>query len=66
MSALRDRRKVSNIGPINVDHERLLNQLKQGLRAHHQAIEELEGVLLEFEEMLSSSGEALLICARKM
>jgi len=49
-----------------VDHERLLNQLKQGLRAHHQAIEELEGVLLEFEEMLSSSGEALLICARKM
>ncbi len=49
VSALRDSRKVSRIGPINVDHERSLNQLKQ-------ALEELESALLEFEEML---------CARK-
>ena len=59
MSALRDRRKVSKIGPINVDHERSLNQLKQDLRAHHQAIEELAGVLLQFEEIISSSGEGV-------
>jgi hypothetical protein len=42
-----------------VDHERSLNQLKQDLRADHQAIEELAGVLLEFEEIISSSGEGV-------
>ena len=42
-----------------MDHERSLNQSKQDLQAHHQAIEELAGVLLEFEEIISSSGEGV-------
>ncbi len=39
-----------------MDHERSLNQLKQALQAHHQALKQLESALLEFEE--SISGEA--------
>ena len=57
VSALQDRRKVSRIGPIDVDHERALKQLKQVVPAHHQALGELEGALLRFEESISSSGE---------
>jgi excisionase family DNA binding protein len=39
-----------------MDHEHALNQLKQALQAHHQALKNLESALLEFE--LSISGEA--------
>ena len=59
VSALRDRHKVSSIGSTDVDHERSLYQLKQGRRTRHQALEELEGILLEFEEIISSSGEGV-------
>ena len=42
-----------------MDHERSTRErLKQALEAHHQALEELERALLEFEE--SISGEAAL------
>ena len=42
-----------------MDHERSLDQLKQALQTHHQALEKLESALLvEFEE--SISGEASL------
>jgi hypothetical protein len=41
-----------------MDHEHSLKQLKQALQAHHQALEELESALLEFEQ--SISGEATL------
>ena len=41
-----------------MDHERSLNQLKEALQAHHQALEKLESALLEFEQ--SISGEATL------
>ena len=44
---------------MNTDHEqRALEQLKEALRAHHQALEQLESALVEFEE--SISGEAAL------
>ena len=33
-----------------MDQERSLEQLKQALQAHHQALEQLESALLEFEE----------------
>jgi Zn-finger domain-containing protein len=39
---------------INMDHKRTLERLKQALQAHHQALEELESALLEFEESISS------------
>jgi excisionase family DNA binding protein len=39
-----------------MDHERSLRQLKEALKAHHQALEQLESALVEFEE--SISGEA--------
>ena len=39
--------------PINMDHKRTLERLKQALQAH-QALEELESALLEFEESISS------------
>jgi excisionase family DNA binding protein len=43
-----------------MDHEYSLKQLKQALRAHHQALDQLErSALLEFEESISS-GEAAL------
>jgi hypothetical protein len=60
---LLDRHKVSSIGPIIVDHERSVYQLTQGLRAHHQVLEELEGALPE-EESISSSGEATTLRPR--
>ena len=41
-----------------MDYERSLNQLKQALQAHHQALEQLESALVEFEE--SISGGAIL------
>jgi excisionase family DNA binding protein len=41
-----------------MDHERTLKQLKQALQAHHQALEQLESALAEFER--SISGEAAL------
>jgi excisionase family DNA binding protein len=41
-----------------VDHEESLNQLKEALQAHHNALENLESALLEFEQ--SISGEATL------
>ena len=40
-----------------MDPERSLEQLKEALQAHHQALEQLESALLEFEESISS-GEA--------
>jgi excisionase family DNA binding protein len=59
MSILQDRGKVSRISPIDMDHEHSLKQLKQALRAHHQALEQLQSALVEFEESISS-GEAAL------
>jgi excisionase family DNA binding protein len=41
-----------------MDHERSLKQLKEALQAHHQALEQLESALVEFEERIS--GEATL------
>ena len=41
-----------------MDHEHSLNQLKQALQAHHQALKNLESALLEFEQ--SISGESTL------
>jgi excisionase family DNA binding protein len=41
-----------------MDHEGSLKQLKEALQAHHQALEQLESALLEFEQ--SVSGEATL------
>src|SRR5215217_113798 len=43
---------------MGMDHEHSLKQVKQALRAHHQALEQLESALVEFEE--SISGEAAL------
>jgi excisionase family DNA binding protein len=43
---------------IDMDRERALDQLKQALQVHHQALEQLESALVEFEE--SISGEATL------
>jgi hypothetical protein len=42
-----------------MDHQRSLKQLKEALQAHHQALEQLESALLEFEQ--SISGEASLL-----
>jgi excisionase family DNA binding protein len=44
---------------MGMDHEHSLKQVKQALRAHHQALEQLESALVEFEE--SISGEAALL-----
>jgi excisionase family DNA binding protein len=41
-----------------MDHERSLKQLKEALQAHHQALENLERALVDFEQ--SISGEATL------
>jgi excisionase family DNA binding protein len=41
-----------------MDHEHSLKELKVALQAHHQALENLENALLEFEQ--SISGEATL------
>lgn len=41
-----------------MDHEHALKQLKEALQAHHNALENLESALLEFEQ--SISGEAAL------
>jgi hypothetical protein len=41
---------------MGMDHEHSLKQLKEALQAHHQALEQLESALVEFEE--SISGEA--------
>src|SRR5918994_7464722 len=41
-----------------MDSEHSLKQLKQALQAHHQALEQLESALVEFEQ--SISGEAPL------
>jgi excisionase family DNA binding protein len=53
MNTLQDRSKVSIISPIDMDHEHPLKQLKEALRAHHQALEKLENALIEFEESIS-------------
>jgi excisionase family DNA binding protein len=36
-----------------MDHERSLERLKEALQAHHQALEQLENALVEFEESIS-------------
>ena len=38
---------------MGMDHEHSLKQLKQALQAHHQALEQLESALVEFEESIS-------------
>jgi hypothetical protein len=58
MNILQYRGQVSRISPIDVDHEHSLKQLKDALQAPHQALEQLESALVEFEE--SISGEATL------
>jgi excisionase family DNA binding protein len=50
--------KISRISPIDMDPEHSLKQLKQALQVHHQALEQLESALVEFEQ--SISGEATL------
>jgi excisionase family DNA binding protein len=55
---MQSRRRGGRVILVKVDHERTLDRLKQALQAHHQALEELESALLEFEE--SISGEAAL------
>jgi len=42
-----------------MDHKRSLKQLKEALQAHHQALENLESALVDFEQ--SVSGEASLL-----
>jgi excisionase family DNA binding protein len=45
---------------MNTDHEqRPLEQLKEALRAHHQALDQLESALLEFEESISEEAALL-------
>jgi excisionase family DNA binding protein len=56
MNILQDRGKDSRIRPIEMDPEHSLKQLKEALQAHHQALEQLESALIEFEQ--SISGEA--------
>ena len=51
---LQDRDKVSRLGPIGMVPEHSLEQLKQALQAHHQALEQLESALLEFEQSISA------------
>ena len=58
MNILQDRCKASRISPMDLDHEESLKELKEALQAHHQALENLESALLEFEQ--SISGEATL------
>jgi excisionase family DNA binding protein len=41
-----------------MDHQHLLEQLKEALHGHHQALEQLESAVVEFER--SISGEATL------
>ena len=36
-----------------MDHEHSLKQLREALQAHHQALENLESALLEFEQSIS-------------
>ena len=36
-----------------MDHESSLKRLKEALQAHHQALEQLESALLEFEQSIS-------------
>jgi excisionase family DNA binding protein len=36
-----------------MEHEHSLNQLKEALQAHHQALEKLESALVEFEQSIS-------------
>jgi excisionase family DNA binding protein len=36
-----------------MDYERTIERLKQALQAHHQALEELESALIEFEASIS-------------
>jgi hypothetical protein len=36
-----------------MDQERSLKQLREALQAHHQALENLESALLEFEQSIS-------------
>src|SRR5918993_4333769 len=43
---------------MDLDHAESLKELKEALQAHHQALENLESALLEFEQ--SISGEATL------
>src|SRR5918998_6341193 len=42
-----------------MDHEHSLKELKEALQAHHQALENLESALVDFEQ--SVSGEASLL-----
>jgi excisionase family DNA binding protein len=58
LTNLQDRCKASKIHWMPVDHEESLKQLKEALQAHHNALENLESALLEFEQ--SISGEATL------
>ena len=53
MNILQDRGKDSRISPIEMDPEHPLKQLKEALQAHHQALEQLESALVEFEQSIS-------------
>jgi excisionase family DNA binding protein len=51
---LQDRDEVSRLGPISMALQHSLEQLREALQAHHQALEQLESVLLEFEQSISA------------
>jgi excisionase family DNA binding protein len=48
----------ARISSMDLEHAESLKELKEALQAHHQALENLESALLEFEQ--SISGEATL------
>ena len=58
LNELQDTCKASKIHSDAMDHKRSLKQIKEALQAHHQALEQLESALLEFEQ--SILGEATL------
>jgi excisionase family DNA binding protein len=52
-SLLQDRDKVSRLGPTGMVPEHSLKQLREALQAHHQALEQLESALVQFEQDIS-------------
>ena len=52
-SLLQDRDKVSRLSPTGMVPEHSLNQLREALQAHHQALEQLESALVQFEQNIS-------------
>jgi excisionase family DNA binding protein len=45
--------RIVRYSRMSVDHERSLKQLKEALQAHHQALEQLESAIVNFEQSIS-------------